>query len=353
MIPSTKTLQKILDSSVTSGEECGCQLAVFKNGNLIVNLSAGYTTPARTIPVNEKTLFPIFSSGKGVMTTAIHRLVEKGVFHYEDRVADFWPEFARNGKGNILIWHLLSHRAALFETPHTDTIEHWADWDLMCAKMEAMTPAWTPGTKSQYHGRTFAWLLGETAHRADGRPFKKIIEEEILSPLKLDSLFFGTTREADSRTAPVDSSDAADPQDWRQEIDNLTIRHGFIPSTNGISNAVSLAKHYASLIGEVDGVRLLKPETVSHAATLCRAVDDPIPPEGTWAKFGLGYALSGPPEKLGMIFGQGGALGAEGFADRETGLAVGFTKNKINRTHPVHPVRDRISEAFGLPIRHW
>ena len=353
MIPDSKTLQKILDDAAASGEECGCQLAVFKDGKPILSLSAGFTSPDRSAAIDENTLFPIFSSGKSIAATAVHRLVEKGILHYDDRVADYWPEFGCNGKEDIRLWQLLSHRAALAETPPTDSVLQWADWNLMCSKLAGMKPAWKPGTKSAYHGITFAWLIGETAARADGRSFKQIVEEEVLNPLHLNSFFFGTTPEADTRIAPVDMTDAADPNDWRKEMDNPVYRHGFIPSFNGITNAFSLAKYYASLIGTVDGVRLLKPETVALAATLCRSADDPIPPEGTWAKFGLGYALSGPPENLGRIFGHGGALGAEGFADRETGLAFGFTKNKVNRTHPVHPVRDRISEAFGLPIRHW
>lgn len=97
----------------------------------------------------------------------------------------------------------------------------------------------------------------------------------------------------------------------------------------------------------MDGVRLLRPETVADAAVLRRA------PEGTWEKFGLGYALCGPADNPGALFGHGGALGAEGFADRTSGIAVGFTKNKVISTHPVHPIRDRISELLGLPVRHW
>ncbi len=353
MIPNTKKLQKILDDAVASGEECGCQLAVFKDGKPILSLSAGFTAPDRSQPVDENTIFPIFSCGKSIAATAVHRLVEKGTLRYDDRVADYWPEFGCNGKEDIRLWHLLSHRAALFETPPTDSVLQWADWNLMCSKLAEMKPAWKPGTKSAYHGITFAWLIGETASRADGRPFRQIVEEEVLRPLHLDSFFFGTTPEADARFAPVDMTGAADPNDWRKEMNTPEYRHGFIPSFNAITNAFSLAKYYSALLGKTDGIRLLKPETVARAATLCRAADDPIPPEGTWAKFGLGYALSGPPENLSRMFGQGGALGAEGFADRETGLALGFTKNRINRTHPVHPVRDRISEAFGLPLRHW
>ena len=53
------------------------------------------------------------------------------------------------------------------------------------------------------------------------------------------------------------------------------------------------------------------------------------------------------------VFGHGGALGGEGFVDREKGIAVGFVKNHVTATHPVHPVRDQISEALGIPLRHW
>ena len=131
------------------------------------------------------------------------------------------------------------------------------------------------------------------------------------------------------------------------------IRRGFVPSFNGCSTAFALAKYYSALVTETDGIRLLKKSTVDKATKLCRHQDDPIPPGGTWAKFGLGYALCGEGENLGIRFGQGGALGAEGFADRETGYAVAFTKNMDLPTHPVHPVRNRISDVLGLPHRIW
>lgn len=77
------------------------------------------------------------------------------------------------------------------------------------------------------------------------------------------------------------------------------------------------------------------------------------PAGNEWDKFGLGYALCGPEAPWNRMFGHGGACGSEGFADRTTGYAVGFTKNKLNRTHPVHPVRDRISDVLEIPVRVW
>ena len=347
-------LQSLLDQAVESGEECGCQLAIYWNGEPVVSLAAGYTTPERTEKISEQSLFPIFSVGKGIMATAFHRLREKGIVSCDTRVADLWPEFGCRGKETILVRDILTHREALFELPAYREIEELADWDLMCRRMEAMTPAWTPGGKCQYHPITYAWLLGETAHRADGRSFQRIVQEEVLEPLHLDSLFFGTTEEADSRFVPVDVSAVKEGRSWHTDfMHNPVIRHGFIPSANGCANALSIAKHYAALLGEVEGVRLLRPDTVADAAILRRAPEDPVPPEGTWQRFGLGYALYGPEDNLGSLFGHGGALGAEGFADRMHGIAVGFTKNKVTATHPVHPLRDRISKVLGLPPRHW
>ena len=118
-------------------------------------------------------------------------------------------------------------------------------------------------------------------------------------------------------------------------------------------NAEAIAKVYASLIGSgIDGVRLLSGDTVEKATVLMRSEDDPLIFE-KWDKFGLGYALCGPRENLGRMFGHGGACGSEGFADKETGYAIGFTKNRLNATHPAHPTRNAISEALGLPERIW
>ncbi len=340
-------LQQTLNKAVESGEESGCQLAIFKGGELIVNIAAGKN-------IDKESLFPVFSVGKGIMTTAFHRLVEKGIIDYDTSVADVWPEFGCNGKEDTLVWHVLSHRAGLFQLPLSLEYDDLTDWNTMCKLIAQMPPEYKPGTKCHYHALTYAWLLGEIAHRADGRDFKKIISEEVLEPLGIsDKFFFGTTDEAEKDFVRLDASGIPALKDWRMDfMHNENIRRGFIPSANGVANAYSIAKHYAALLGEVDGIRLLKSETIANATILRRSADDPVKP-GDWAKFGLGYALCGPDNNLGSMFGHGGAAGAEGFVDKKSGLAVGFTKNKLNTTHPFHTTRDQISEALGLPPRHW
>ena len=350
----TDRLRNVMEEAVASGEECGCQLVVYEDGERVVDLCAGFTAPDRRIPIRTDALFPIFSVGKGVMATAFHRLVEQGKITYDTRIADLWPEFGCNGKEEMLVWHILTHRGALFDLPPCESQSDLADWGKMADRMAHATPKWTPGTICRYHPITYAWLLGEIAHRADGRSFQEILRQEVIEPLHLEhSLFFGTTAEAEERFVPIDLSAVPETHTWHTDfMHDPVIRRACIPSANGVANAESIARHYAALIAEVDGVRLLKPETVSFATRLRRAEDDP-PRPGEWSRFGLGWALSGPEEDLGSLFGHGGAAGSEGFADRRTHLALGLTRNRILSTMPVIPLRDRISEILGLPVRHW
>lgn len=341
-------LQSILDSAVESGEECGLQLAVYDHGELAFDLCSGYADRARTVKVTPETLFPVYSCGKGVMSAAFHILVERQIIRYNDRVADYWPEYGCNGKEETLVWQALSHRAAVSALPELADVRDRCNWELMCKKIAEAVPANTPGEKCAYHGVTFAWVIGELATRASGIFFRDFINEELLKRLGLErDFFFGTDAEADSRVAEVDGKES----DWvREFIETPEIRHGFIPSANGIGTAGSLAKIYAAITTGVEGKKLLRDETVENATILRRHWSDPLTP--TWAKFGLGWALPYAPDNY-AVFGHGGALGGEGFADRERGITVGFVKNHVTSTHPVHPVRDRLAEAMGMPVRHW
>ena len=349
-----KRLQELLDEATASGEECGCQLAIFRHGKPLLSLVSGYTSAERKEKVTERTMFPVFSCGKSVMATMVHRLAEQGILDYDARIADYWPEFGCSGKEDIRLWQVLSHRSGLHILPELDDPDQLADWDLMCRKMAEATPVVPPGTKCNYQGVTHAWLVGETVRRAAGKSMQQLIREQIFRPLGIDDSFaFGTNAEQDRLRAEVDSS--RKPDSWcAQRCSRISFLHGFIPSANGCANAFSLAKYYSALVTETDGIRLLKKETLDRATRLCRHADDPIPPGGTWAKFGLGYALlTDENGRLGIRFGHGGALGSEGFADRETGFAFAFTKNMDLPTHPVHPVRNRISAVLGLEVRNW
>ena len=342
-------LQALLNEAVASGEEAGCQLAVYQSGKLVVDICAGEN-------VRSNTIFPVYSVSKGLTSVLAHILCEEGKLDFDAPVSEYWPEFGCKGKEDIKVWHIFSHRAGLWQMPLVKSFSEQADWQKMIGYMQDAIPE-APGGRCRYHGITFGWLAGEVIARAGKKKFTELFREKVTDPLQITrEWFFGTDAEAETRIAFPVAISYANYSDWRSVfINDPAIRAACVPSANGIGSARAIAKVYASLSGSgADGVRLLKDETIQKATQSRRADFDPLP-EGvaSWAHFGLGWALAGYPDNPGAMFGHGGAMGSEGFAVPEAELGIAFTKNKFNDTHPDHPLRNRISEVLGLKKRIW
>lgn len=345
-------VQRLFDRLVAENKERGLQAAVYFRGELVVDAAAGATDAVSGARVTGGTLFPVFSCGKGVTATLMHRLVERGVMDHDQPVASVWPEFAANGKGGVTLKHVLNHTAGLHLISPKLGYERMCDWDTVCAEMAAMTPAWEPGSQREYHAITQGWILGGMACRATGKTFEQLLEEEIRVPLGLKNTFIGIPDEVESRVAvleevgPEQEFPAVDyPQsipNWVQPLyqfmNRTDVRRACIPASNGIMTAMDLARHYAALCpGGVDGVELLPPERMAKAL---EQVDAAVPT--TMGPRGLGYGLGEDGSVMGSrktCFGHGGFGGSLGFADLDYGLAVGFARNRLRDPSGVDTVR--------------
>ncbi|MDP0495439.1 MAG: serine hydrolase domain-containing protein [Verrucomicrobiota bacterium JB024] len=336
-------IRNLVERAIAEEGEGAVQVAVFQRGEPVVDV----TVAPESVPLTDKSLIAFFSTGKGLAATAVHRLVERGVLSWDAPLAEYWPEFAANGKSGILLRHAMNHTAGLPMMPESPVPV--GDWQGMCDYLSAATPVHAPGAHRYYHAITYAWLLGETASRADGRPFSQILRDEVIDPLGLENLFIGvpadrladcidtdTLPEPPAATTP-EPAPAPDPiaaraipewvkplEDW---INRSDVRSACIPASNGYGTARDVARHYAALLGEgVDGVKLLSDETLAVATRWDPATDGVIPGNGCW---GLGYALQGPDEQPGVRFGHGGYGGSTSFADRRYGLAVSVLKSRL------------------------
>lgn len=354
-----RRIQALFDQLVGGGWELGLQAAVYLDGEPVAEVVAGHLDEARTRPVAHDTLFPVCSTGKGVLATLAHILAERGVVDYDRPIARWWSAFAAAGKSGLTLRHALAHQAGLAATPAFASLEEMCDFARACARVAGLAPATRPGTASAYHAKTFGWLVGGALVHAAGRSIPRLLHEEIAVPLGLErELCFGLDSAGEARFAPFIPQPAAGAQvstapaalagagdapglDLPPTLQaNLpAVRRGCIPSSNGVMSARAIARHYAALMGPVRGVRLVGARQLELATALHTPPGQSPPAFGHG--WGLGYCLKGPAGEPGALFGHGGAGGSEGMANQRTRVAVGLAKNRID-THaaaPGHTVR--------------
>ncbi|MEU8432356.1 serine hydrolase domain-containing protein [Streptomyces sp. NPDC029216] len=365
-------VQKAIDRLVESGQETGIQVAAYRNGRQVVDAWAGVADPATGRPMGGDTLIHAYSAGKGVTATVAHVLVAQGLLDYDMPLARHWPEFAAHGKGHVTLRHALTHSAGVPQLPADITAEQLYDWDAMCATVAGQEPLWEPGTATGYHGWTFGWLIGETVRRATGRTISQVLREEVAGPLGVaDSLFLAVPEQELPRVATLvegnwEASLTALPQDlpfflampnrgvWSTaELANHPAYLRAELPCGGTFSATAVARMYAALIGEVDGVRLLAPEHTARIAAVVTGDVDRI--FGRAVAKGLGYFL-GLPETGGRrtAFGHNGSGGSIAFADPEHGLAVAVLHTRLTGGQEnVAPqaVADEIRAALGIVAR--
>ena len=215
---SQQRMQAVLAGLVAKGQARGLQVAAYLDGKLVVDAWAGVADVDTGRLVDGDTLFPVFSTTKGIMATVIHRLVERGLLDYEWPIARVWPEFAANGKSAITLRQALSHMSGIPQMPSGIGRADLGDWDRMCAAVAGLTPQWRPGSNMVYHAVTFSWILGETARRVDGRSVSQMIREEIARPLGIEDLYVGLPDALGPRVAVLEEPGAGQwPDDGKPQ----------------------------------------------------------------------------------------------------------------------------------------
>jgi CubicO group peptidase (beta-lactamase class C family) len=357
-------VQAAIDELVDSGAERGVQVAVYTGGELVVDAVAGVADPETGREVASDTVFYNFSIGKGAASTVLHVLVERGLFGYDTPIAELWPEFAAHGKGQVTVRHALNHTAGVPGIPVDSTFADICDWDKMCAAIADQELWWEPGTQTGYHAYSFGYIVGEIVRRATGKPISQVLREEVAGPLGVaDEIYFGMPVAEHGRLAVLEDDPVA--AEWSGEMptdlpmfkagpmslfpsaalgNSTDVLAADIPA-GGKTSARAIARMYAALLGEVDGVRLVSPERLREISAVSFAGVDQV--FGNPAKWGLGYGIGRPgadAEATASVFGVPGAGGSAAYADTATGIAVAVTKNRLTGDFAVPA---KISELIG------
>jgi CubicO group peptidase (beta-lactamase class C family) len=236
-----------------------------------------------------------------------------------------------------------------------------SDWDAMTTALAAQEPAWEPGTAHGYHAVTYGYLVGEVVRRVTGKSLGQFFADEVAGPLGLE-VWVGLPEEHEHRTAPLIGGLAPEESEvdpaLREMFEQfvgpdsllgraLSMNGAFsnpglfnsremhaaeVPAANGITNARSLSRMYAGVIGTVDGgpdQSLLTAEQIDLATQRQTEGNDKVLFFET--TIGLGFWTSSPFAPYGSpsSFGHAGAGGSLGFADPDNQLAFGYVMNRM------------------------
>jgi CubicO group peptidase (beta-lactamase class C family) len=360
--PGLEAVQDAFAQNFERHGEVGAACCVYLQGRKVVDLWGGSYTP--------DTLQLVASSGKGVVATAAHILAQEGRLDFDAPVTDYWPEFGAEGKQDMPVRWLFSHRAGLAAVERPLSLDDVLAWDPVIEALAAQRPLWEPNSAHGYHVGTYGWLAGEVIRRITGVSVGTFIAERISRPLGLD-LWIGLPEAQEERVAPLIPSPPPQPGAapdifLARMLDPTTLLHkafanppipgpmfnerafhaAEIPAANAITNARSLARMYAACIGEVDGIRLLQPETLTRATAVRSAGEDLV--LGYETRYGTGFQLSFPfrPMAGEGSFGHYGMGGSIGFAHPEKGFAFAYVMDQMLPSGRVDPRPNALVSAL-------
>ena len=323
------------DNLLLEDRDYSAQLAVYWNGELVVDLAGG-----RHLGHHQVT--GLYSVSKGLAGILLARLIEDGIFDLDAPVSTWWPEFAAHGKDSATLRELCSHQVGVVGVDAPFTLEEYVDTRLAARRLAQERPSWRPGTAFGYHQRTLGIALEELVRRATGERLQTLYEERSRAPYEIDA-YLGFPRAEEPRFVPVLPDDRDGDEDavlstsWQGVARNAggaslalaanipELRASGLCSSAGVGSAEGIARAYACATTGVAGAEpFLSYETVMRVSEQQVWGIDRVSEQ--LAGYGIVFQKPTPLNPFGgqRSFGHDGAGGALGFADPSVGLAFGY-----------------------------
>lgn len=343
-------IREVLAANLAAGDDLGASVAVVVKGEMVVDLWGGWADSERTRAWGEHTITNVWSTTKTMTNLTALVLADRGLIDLDAPVARYWPEFAANGKQNVLVRDLLAHTSGVSAWAQPVTLADVYDLAKSTAMLAAQPPWWERGTASGYHAFNQGHLVGEVVRRVTGKTLGRYFAEELAGPLDAD-FHIGLAAEHDHRVSNVvpppplpfdlDSLDRdsvmhktfTGPAPEATAAWTTAWRRAEIGAANGHGDARSVARIQALVSngGVMNGVRLLSPPTIARIfEEQSNGVDLAI---GIPLRFGIGYALpesvTMPDLPTGRVCYWGGWGGSLVVNDLDQNMTVAYMMNKM------------------------
>lgn len=356
-----EAVREAFEANFAEHGEVGAACCVYAGGRCVVDLWGGVTTPGGAEPYLGDTLQMVWSTTKGVTAIAAHILAQEGRLDFNAPVVEYWPEFGQEGKEEMPVRWLFSHRSGLAAIVRPLGLGDVLEWTPVVDALAAQPPLWEPGTAHGYHTYTYGWLAGEVIRRITDGTVGRFVADRIAGPLNAE-FWIGLPENENVRVAPVipaappepgapldsfmtrmmDRSSLtfrsfASPAIPAPAFNEYPFRSAEVPAGNGIGSARGLARIYAACIGPVDGVRLLDDDTLERATATQAHGEDLVMTFET--RYGTGFQLPYPfrPMAGEGSFGHYGSGGSVGFANKRLGFSFGYVMNRMRGVYGADP----------------
>ena len=361
--------------------ELGGACCVYHHGEKVVDLWGGVRNKATGEPWEEDTMVIVYSSTKGLSAMTLALAHSRGWLDYEERVASYWPAFARNGKKAITVRQLLAHQAGLFALDEKLDRSVVADLDRLAMVLARQKPAWEPGTRQAYHGITIGYYENELLRHVDPqhRSVGQVFQDEIATPLGLDFYIRLPESMPDSRLATIarpspltmlrgfgirfsliafnrhsNINRALVGSELPHDAQRIYARNLEVPAGGGVGNARAMARAYS--VFATGGRELgLRPETLALLSAPAIPATHGFHDECMKAeiRFSLGFMKPSPVWPFGSdsAFGFPGSGGSLGFADPEAGLAYAYVTSQMGTSLTGDPRDLALRNAMHAALR--
>jgi CubicO group peptidase (beta-lactamase class C family) len=364
-----------------SGVHPAVQLCLRRHGRVVLDRAIGHArgngpddpSDAEKVLVTPDTPYCVFSTSKAITAMVVHVLHERGALDIHDRVTDYVPGYGRHGKEQTTIAHVLAHRAGVPSLPRKLLdVDRVGDREFVIEAISDAKPLVKPGTLLAYHAVSGGFILGEIVHQVTGKPIRAVLAEQILDPLGFRWGNYGVAREdldavgLNYTTGPrlippmsnLVSRVLGQPVDEVVELSNdprfLT---AIVPSGNVITTANELSKFFEILRagGELDGVRVMRPETIHRALEEQSRLEFDLS-LGFPTRFSYGLMLGAKVLSLygrdtDLAFGHLGFINIMGWADPERGISGGLINSGKAIVYPELPRFYGLMQRIASTVR--
>jgi CubicO group peptidase (beta-lactamase class C family) len=195
-------VQNVIRSDIKAGLYHGAVIKVARAGAVALEAAIGGADAAQSQPLALDSVFSIFSITKAFTNTLVLRAIELGHFALTSAVTELIPEFSGHGREKVQIWHLLSHQAGfpiIFELKPSMYIDRFDE--MIAAVIEVVKPMESPCTTVAYSPLANHVLMAECVRRTDPkrRGYRQIVQDEILTPLKMKDTSVGLRADLKAR----------------------------------------------------------------------------------------------------------------------------------------------------------